>query len=88
MIRSHAVYLEGDQIHIKHGRVYLVPCEKLLVQCTLVQWRTLDKSLFTQYQENTYMFIWSPCTYGCKLLDIRYPLVVDEVVVLSAVIDL
>ena len=29
-----------------HGRVIPAPCEKLLVQCTRVQYRTLDKTLF------------------------------------------
>ena len=36
---------------IIHGLVFLVPCKKWLVQCTLVQKRTLDKSLYTTYQK-------------------------------------
>ena len=47
---------------VKLGRVFLVPCKKWLVQYTLVQKHTLDKSLFTRYQKNTAMFIWSGCT--------------------------
>ena len=31
----------------KHGRVFLVPCKKWLVQCRLLYVRTMDKSLFT-----------------------------------------
>ena len=31
----------------KHGRVFLVPCKKWLIQCTLQCTRTLYKSLFT-----------------------------------------
>ena len=30
---------------VKHGRVFLVPCKKWLVQCTLLHTCTLDKSL-------------------------------------------
>ena len=46
---------------VNKGRVFLVPWKKWLVQCTHVQWRTLDKSLYTRYQINTAMFNWSPC---------------------------
>ena len=28
-----------------------------------VEWRTLDKSLYTSYQKNTVMLNWSPCMH-------------------------
>ena len=47
---------------IIHGRVFLVPCKKWLVQCRGLQLPALGKSLFTMCQKNTVMFIWSSCT--------------------------
>ena len=50
---------------IKHGRVFLVPWTKgtcLIVTCTRVQWRTMDKSPNTRYQKNTAMLNRSPCS--------------------------
>ena len=44
---------------IIHGRVVLILCKRWLVQCTCVLSRSLEKSLFTRYQKNTAMFIWS-----------------------------
>ena len=35
---------------VKHGRIYLVPCKKWLVQCTLLYTCTLDSLLLTRYQ--------------------------------------
>ena len=35
-----------------HGRVFLVPCKKCLVQCTLLPTYTLDKSLISRYQKH------------------------------------
>ena len=49
---------------VKQGRVFLVPCKKGLVQCTLLYKCTLDKSLFTRYQKHMAMFNWSPCTWA------------------------
>ena len=47
---------------VTHSRVFLVcTCKKWLVQCKLQDTRTLDKSLFTRYQRNTAIFIWSGC---------------------------
>ena len=38
---------------VKHGRVFLIPCKKLLVQCTLLNMCTLDKSLILQGTRKT-----------------------------------
>ena len=43
-------------------QLYKVACFWYLVQCTRVQYHTLDKSIFTTYQKNTALFIWSGCT--------------------------
>ena len=49
-----------------HGRVFLV-----LVQCTLLYTRTLDNSLFTKYQKNADIYIWSPCRKRISRFGIR-----------------
>ena len=49
-----------------HGRVFLAPCEK----CTLVQWRTLDKYLYTRYKKPMAMFIWPSCIWVKVLANI------------------
>ena len=52
---------------IIHGRVFLAPCKTWLVQCILLlQLRTL-KSLFTRYQNNMAMLIWSDSNWGMFL---------------------
>ena len=35
----------------KHSRVFLLPCKKLLIQCTLLFTSTLDKSLIARCQK-------------------------------------
>ena len=47
---------------------YLVQSYLSDVQCTRVQKRTLDKSIFTCYQKNTAMFNWSPCMTNTKIV--------------------
>ena len=42
----------------EHYRVFLIPCKKLLVLCSLFYMRTLDKS---RYQKHTAMSNLSPC---------------------------
>ena len=42
--------------HLKPYQRNMVPCEKSLVQCTLLYTRTMDKFLFTRYQKNTAMY--------------------------------
>ena len=44
-------------------RVFLVPCRKWFVNCTLQYTCKLDKSLFTGYQKHAAMYDWSPCTF-------------------------
>ena len=64
----HAGIMRADEYRytgwpVKHGRVFLVPWKKWLFQCTCEQWCKLDKSVYTRYQKNTAMFIWSPCIW-------------------------
>ena len=56
----------------KHGHVFLAPCKKRLVQCTLLHTRTLDKSLFVTFQKHMAMYcitsdpvpLWSHCHHS------------------------
>ena len=45
----------------KHGRIFLVLCKTLLVQCTPLYTCTMDKSHLPTSQKNTAIFNWSPC---------------------------
>ena len=46
----------------KHSRVFLVPCKKWLIQCTIQYTCTsLALSLLTRYQKHTAMNSWSHC---------------------------
>ena len=45
--------------------------KKMPVLCSLVQWHTLEKTLYKWYQKNTAMFNWSPCMNVYSLND-RY----------------
>ena len=58
---------------VNYGRVFMVPCIKWLVQCTLLCTCTLDKYLFPNYQNNTAMFNWSLCMARIKSLDPSAP---------------
>ena len=50
---------------VNHGRVFLVPSKKWLVQCTLLYMCTLDKSLLSRYQKKkTFIFNRSPCKFS------------------------
>ena len=49
---------------VKHECVFLVPWEMWLVQWSLLYLSTLEKTLFTRYQQKTAMFNWSPCIGG------------------------
>ena len=40
------ICIQGDHWPVIHGRVFLEPCKKLLVQCTLLYTHTPRKSLF------------------------------------------
>ena len=56
-------YYSTTEWPVKHGRVFLVHWKKWLVQCTRLQWHTLDKTRYTRYQKNTAMYNWPPCTW-------------------------
>ena len=42
----------------KHDRVFLVPCEKWLFQCTILYMFTLKKSILPRYQKYTYVNVY------------------------------
>ena len=45
------------------SHLYLVKSDNSVSYILYSAWRTMDKTLFTRYQNNTAMFIWS----GCKV---------------------
>ena len=52
--------VQGDQLNMDVFFWYLGE-NGLSTVHVYVQWRILNKSLFTRYQKNTAMFSWSPC---------------------------
>ena len=48
--------VQGYQLYM--AVYFWFPCKKWFVHSSRVQYRTLEKSLFTRYQNNTAMFIW------------------------------
>ena len=49
-----------------------------IVQCTLLYTGTLDKALFTRYQEPTAMFNWSPCMYIKNSLNLAWVKILNK----------
>ena len=52
--------VQGDQLNMA---VFFGNFVKVTCPCTLLRTCTLEKALFTRYQKNTAMFIWSPCRW-------------------------
>ena len=67
-VRYCTVYLHWRHFYkVKGGK------SDLFTLRVYVQWRTLDKYLYTRYHKNTTMFTWSPCTRTTRSHLTRHP---------------